>query len=394
MFACPYADRDEEDAQVECTPPHQAGGVGHVLVPDSDNDDSLGLPVSPVPSSSGCVPAVRAFSKRAARCAAALLQRHDTATSVVHKRRCVQQLGRLGGTYRSLAHGQTLTVWTHHQDLNIRAIHETDAFFEGHMEDHLAHPHVTRKNRVLRAARKAAFGSSPQRHSPAASFGCRASLPSSLPPTHAARATSHSDSAVGADVAPLQTGYRLSRAEQCALSLLFMDDAADAKYTSSPLQTFGAHHTSDDGSQHMDLSESLCDALSHGSCPADTHATMSLWVYGEDSDSLHSSPSPAAHYGDSPSAVPQHRKRDRGDTTWTGLQPLKGRRGAVCATRILGFDELSMSSSSQSAIPLEEKSVARRDTPVPASLSATVIELQNQRVQWNLLRQQSLFGPF
>ncbi|CBZ31707.1 hypothetical protein, unknown function [Leishmania donovani] len=392
MFAYPYGDPDDQNAQVECTLLRQAGDGARILVPDSDNEDSLGLPISQESSPSVCVPAARAFSKRAARCAAALLQRHDATASAVHKHKCMQQLGRLGGAYRSLAHGQPFTIWVRYQDLNARVIRETEAFFEGHMADHLAHPHVTRKNGVLAAAPKAAFGFNPQRRSPEASLGCRAPLPSSPSPAHAAHAMLSSNGVVEAHASPPQTGYFLSRGEQCAFSLLFMEDTVDPNYTSSPLPTFPTHHTSDDRSQRMGLSESLCNALSHGSCLSDTHAAMPFWMYGEDADSVRCSPAPAAHRGDSPRAARQHCKRGRGDTTGAEPQHLKGRRGELGTARALVFDELSTSSSSQHTTPREESATARRGTPAPPSLSATVIELQNQRVQWDLLRRQSLFS--
>ncbi|CAG9568920.1 hypothetical protein LMJF_06_1200 [Leishmania major strain Friedlin] len=394
MSAYPYVGPEDRNTQVQCTPPRQAGDAARILVPDSDNDDSLGLPISQESSPSVCVPAARTFSKRAARCAEALLQRHDAAASAVHKHRCMQQLGRLGGAYRALAHGQPVTIWVRYQDLNARVIRETEAFFEGHMADHLAHPHVTRKNGVLAAAPKAAFGFNPQRRLPEGSLGCRAPLPSSPSPAHAAHAMLSSDGAVEAHACPPQAGYSLSRGEQCALSLLFIEDTVDPNYTSSPLPTFTAHYTSDDRSQRMGLSESLCDTWSHGSYLSDTHATMPFWMYGEDADSVRCSPTPAAHRGDSPSAARQHRKRGRGDTTGAEPQHLKGRRGERCTARALAFDELSASSSSQHATPREESTTARGGTPVAPSLSATVIELQNQRVQCDLLRRQSLFSLF
>ncbi|CBZ23602.1 hypothetical protein, unknown function [Leishmania mexicana MHOM/GT/2001/U1103] len=394
MFAYPYVDPDDPNAQAECTPPRPAGGAARILIPDSDNDDSLGLPISGESSPSARAPAVRTFSKRAARCAAALLQRHDAAPSVVHKHKCLQQIGRLGGAYGSLAHGQPFTIWMRYQHLNARVIRETEAFFGGHMADHLAHPHVTPKNGVLTAAPKAAFGCNPQRRSPEATLGCRTPLPSSPSPAHAAHAMLNSCGAVDVHAFPPQTGYSLSRGEQCAISLLLMDDTADANCTSSPLPTFTAHHTSDDGSRRMGLSESLCDRLSHESCLADTSAAMPFWMYDEGADSVRCSPTPAAHHGDSPSAARRHRKRGRGDTIGTEPQHPKGRRGEMCTARALVFDELSRSSSSQQTTPREESTTARRDKLVPPSLSATVIELQNQRVQWDLLRRQSLFSPF
>ncbi|KAG5507524.1 hypothetical protein JIQ42_07822 [Leishmania sp. Namibia] len=393
MFISPYAGHDEEHAQIECTPPRGNGSAARILVPDSDTDDSLGLPISKVSPSSISTPAARAFSKRAARCAAALLSRHDAAASAVHQQKCMHQLGRLGGAYRSLAQGQPCTIWVRCHDLNARVIRETEAFFEGRMTDRLAHPHVTRENRVLEAAPKAAFDVHSQRRSPEASLGCRAPLPSCTQPTQAARSMPNGSSAVDVEATPPQTGYSLSRGEQSALSLLCMEDTAGAKYMPSPLPTFAAHSTSDGGSWRMSLSESLCDRLSHRSCPAETHVTMPLWMYGEDAGSVHSSLSPAAHQCDSSSAAQRHFKRGRSDTNDSGPQHLKGRRGEVCTARELVFDDRSTSSSSQKATPREETAAARWGTSVPPSLSATVIALQNQRVQWDLLRQQSLFSP-
>ncbi|GET85983.1 hypothetical protein, unknown function [Leishmania tarentolae] len=393
MFACPYIDHDDQSTHVECIPPRHPGNAARILVPDSDNDDSLGLPISQESSPSICVPAARSFSKRAARCAEALLQCHDDAASALEKKRCMQQLGRLGGAYCSLAYGQRVTIWVRYQDLNARVIRETEAFFEGRMADHLAHPHVTRNNGILTAAPKAAFSYHPQRLSPDASFGCRAPLPSSPSPAHAAHVTLSSGGAVDAHATPPQTGYSLTKGEQCALSLLTMGDTTDASYTSSPLPMFTVHHSSDDGSQRMGLSESLCDTLSHGSCLADTHEAMPLWMYGEDSDSVQCSPAPAAHHRDSPSAACRHRKRSRVDTTGIDPHHLK-ERTEMCSAKALLFDEPDTPSPSQSTSPREGGATARHDTLVTPSLSATVIELQNQRVQWDLLRRQSLFSPF
>ncbi|KAG5511248.1 hypothetical protein JKF63_07190 [Porcisia hertigi] len=401
MFASPYADQDEERTQVGCTPPRVADGAARILVPDSDNDDSLGLPLSQEQPSNVYVPAARAFSKRAARCAAALLEHHDAATasspsSPAHKQKCIQQLGRLGGAYRSLAHGKAVTIWVRYQDLNARVIRETEAFFEEHMADYLAHPHVTRKNGAPSAALKTIFSCSVQGNPPEALVGCRAPLLSSASPTYPTHATPHSGDALGEDTTHPPAGYAISRGEQCALSLLLMEDTPEEKQASSPLPTFSGLHTSKRGSPRVGLSESLRDSTSHSSFLSDTHATVPFWVYEDDSDdSVRSPPSPAAHRGGGASAAKRFRKRGRSDTTGAWPQYSKGQRGETCTARALVFDdELSSLSSPQNAATREEKVLAHRDLSALASMSATLIELQNQRAQWDMLRQQSLFTPF
>ncbi|KAG5486774.1 hypothetical protein LSCM1_08030 [Leishmania martiniquensis] len=392
MFVRPYVDHGEEHAQVECIPPREKGGTTRILVPDSDNDDSLGPPISQESPSSAGAPAARAFSKRAARCAAALLRRHGAASSPVQKQKCMQQLGRLGGPYRSLSRGQHFAIWLRCGDLNARVIRETEAFFEGRMAERIAHPHITRANGALNAAPKAAFDVRSQRRSPEAPLGCRAPLPSCASPTPAVPLTSHRSGPVDADATPPQAGYSLSRGEQCALSLLLMEDTGGApSYTSSPLPTYAAHGTSGSGHRDMGLSESLCDSLSHGICLPEIRATVPFWVYGDDIESVHSSPSPAAHQSESSSAAQRHAKRSRSDTNESGTQHLKGRRGEGCTARELIFHDLSTPSSPPKTAPGAEQTATRCGASMRASLSATVIELQNQRLQWDVLRQQSLF---
>ncbi|KAK7201414.1 hypothetical protein NESM_000203900 [Novymonas esmeraldas] len=347
MFTCPYTDGDATPSAVTpASPPHSTTATApRVVVFDSDTEDSLGSapPCSPpqVPPSRTAVPATRAFSKRAARCAAAVLGRSDTSPSAAQREHCRAQLGSLGGAYGALARGAPFTIWVRYHELCARAIHETEVFFAGRLADRVADPRITRASGALAAGWKGSLSASALRDSPAASIGCRTPLPTSASPDR--RGSRGTSDAVGGG-----SSSGATRSEQCALSLLLMDDAASPHSLPGTVCTLAAHHASP-----------------YHTFDAHGHAALPSWAYG-DGDSTHSCPSPAAHHGESPCAAPPRRKRARD----------------CHAARALDFDERSPSPP------------APHRAPAPQSLSATVLAQHNRRVHEHLLRRQSLFHSY
>lgn len=393
MFACPYVDEVDSRARRRASPPPPA--TGRVLVADSDTDDSLGLPPPP-PHTSGSTStayATRAFSKRAAHCAGALLERHDVAATPARQLRCMEQLSRLGGAYRPLARGQPCTLWVRYDDFNARLIRETEAFFEGRMDERLAAPHLSRRYGTLTAPSKVAYGSTGEKphRSRCASLGCRMPLPTSpAARTCGSVPAVDADSAFAADAVATEPAYALSRGEQCALSMLQLEEATTPSPTPRSLVLRGA----------ATPASSPCGAsLSYTTTPPLRIPLASpFWLYGDDADSQLTSPSPAAaHHSQRPtSAARPRRKRTRGEAV-----PPATRCHAVKPTvaRALRFeaDAASSCSSSQGTAPPDSvvgelPSGPPREAPAPVSLSATVIEQQNRRVQWDLMRHQSPFS--
>lgn len=384
----------------------QPASVPRVLVPDSDNDDSLGVP--PTPSSTPSA-RPRAFSKRAAKCAAELLKQHDKSSSMDHRDRCMQQLRRLGGAYLPLGQGHTPTVWVQNADLNARVIRETEAYFDGHLSDRLRTPQVTRGNGALRASTKAAVQLSPHERSQlcgarhplpgvaAATCGTVSPMPESPPEERA-------------------DGFVLSRGEQFALSLLTMEDGGDVETTQQLMPTYLLRKDAQGKLQRVSLSSAALQ-VQHGNAAlwADTPRVMSpmqhCWVYDDNDDdreeglsSVQTSPS-AAQSSESPGAATLPRKRSRATESASPLKRLRSTNiASSLATRRLSFDREETRSSlaraslagddQDDAFSLQSFSVASSSFPAPKSLSATVIEQQNYRVQQSLLWQQSLFSPF
>lgn len=339
MFSSPY---DEEDAtaqihgvdEIEEAKPEKRGPC--LLVPDSDNDDSLGLP--PFPHGTQPAQPPRAFSKRAARCAGQLLHHSDASASAEQRARCTQQLRRLGGAYTALSQGQSPTLWLRYSDLNARVISETETYFEGQAKERLQTPHTSRANAPVKPAVRL---SGTNTASARALCGVRAPLASSR---------RHEDA------------FTLSRGEQFALSLLSMEEGTDGDTTSHALPTYVLHRDDHGAIRRTSLPDATLGLARGVSAASSPHPS---WVYEEAEEgqcSTHRSPS-AAHTMESPGAAPASRKRSR-----TGEEDV-----ATSSPRC------SMSPSTLST---------------PRSLSATVIEEQNQRVQWHLLRHQSLFSPF
>jgi hypothetical protein len=389
MFATPY---EENDAIPDSL--HGDGSANlRVLVPDSDNDDSLGF--QPTTQMCGATPTTttippRAFSKRAAKCAAALLQQHETTSCAARKERCMQQLRRLGGAYRPLGQGQSPVVWVRYADLNARVIRETEAYFDGRLNDRLATPQVSRRNGSLRASTKSAvqFSNAATQRVPC---GIRTPLPCA-----SERGPSPAD---GPDK------FALSRGEQCALSLLSEDNGDLATKNRQSTPTYLLRKDEHGVLQRVSVPSSALSVDGFGGgggaaiIPGAFTPLQHCWVYGEDDDGLSSiqtSPS-AAHSTESPGAAVAPRKRSR---TADGVTARRSAPPTVsAAVRRLSFEGDCCESLSRCSVDDDEVSVQNCSgvssvVGTPKSLSATIIERQNHRMQWSLLRQQSLFSPF
>ncbi|KPI85376.1 hypothetical protein ABL78_5557 [Leptomonas seymouri] len=360
-----------------------------VLVPDSDNDDSLGLPPPSTASNAATTPVPRVFSKRLAKCAAGLLQQHRNASSTAAREQCMRQLRRLGGAYRPLGQGQTPTVWVCYAQLNARAILETEAYFGGQLSDRVASPHVSRRNGSLSATTKHVVQLSTGAAAHGQPCGVRSPLPSAVPQT------------AGRD------DFALSRGEQLALSLLSMEDGDGVETTHQPMLTCVLRKDAHGELQRVCIpSPAPNPNTGHviSGSPASPHTMTPLhrcWAYDDEENglsSVHTSPS-AAHSTESPGAVSSQRKRCRAaEDTVAAKSVLLRFPGA--ARRLSFGDDRSCSSSRaterdpEGEVSVKSCSVVPPNSSNPKSLSATVIEHQNHRVQWSLLRQQSLFSPF
>lgn len=408
MFGNTYHEEDGSKAAQAFETAVTKGDVGplgpRILVADSDNDDSLGVP--PPPSPPSCAAAVAAlppaFSKRATKCAAELLKRQQHASSAAQKRRCMQQLCRLGGAYRSLGQGQAPTVWVRYADLNAQVIRETEAYFDGRLHDRFASPHISRRNGSLSAPMKPAMQLGAQTTAGNVSSGDRSPIPRFVfsAPLVAPEETADAGS----------EGFTLSRGEQFALSLLSMEDGGDLAATTQPMPTYLLRKDASTLQQHVNIPSSAVmvksgDAIAGG---FSGHGTPlhNCWVYDETENGLSSvqtSPS-AAHSSESSAAASPPCKRRR---TVEVLAADKRVRSAASSTRApttaarrLPFDNdvigrsgsCSRSSVDDDEVSTPSFSATASSIYIPRSLSATVIERQNHRVQWSLLRQQSMFS--
>ncbi|KPA83758.1 hypothetical protein ABB37_01991 [Leptomonas pyrrhocoris] len=395
MFANIY---DEEDSTTQrfAAPVKEGADADRpagprILVPDSDSDDSLGLvPLRSQTPTTAAAPVPRAFSKRASACAAELLRQHQKAASAVQRDNCMQQLRRLGGAYRPLGQGLAPTVWVRYADLNARVIQETETYFNGRLSDRSATPHVSRRNGSLSASTKPTVHVSNGAAAHELPCGVRSPLPFAVPK-------------------PTRTEvFTLSRGEQFALSLLSMEDGNDIEATRQPMPTYLLRKDANGELQRVSIASTAPSCSlgnTFGASVAPPYATTPLrhcWAYDDVEDGLSSaqtSPS-AAHSTGSPAALSGSRKRNRDAEYATSLKRVRVASSAAACRLSFNASRSDSRSRSNERNDVEEDasvrsfSVDSSSFSAPKSLSATVIERQNHRVQWSLLRQQSLFSPF